>query len=527
MTLRNLFSSLWCLVISLSIYGAIPQTLNLGNQAEVRDLDPPLQVGVPESRILFQLFEGLVNKDPKTLKPTPGVAERWTVSKDGLVYTFYLRKNAKWSNGEEVTAPDFVYAITRLILPETAAEYAYYGYYVKNGKSVNSKLKPPSELGLKVIDPYTLQITLENPTPFFLGLLAHQTYAPAHKATIEKWGKAWTRPEHFVGNGAFTLTNWEVNKVITLKPNPYYWDKDKVKLSIANFYPTENYDTEEKMFRTGKLDITMNVPIEKIPFWKKDSTGVFHSDPWLGAYYYLFNHKKRPTDDIRVRKALTLAVDRERIVNLVTRGNQDPALSFVPPGTGGYFPKPILNPRVDAKSLAEAKRLLAEYVRDLKGEPFPKIEIMYNTSEEHKKVAEAVQAMWKQNLGVDATLVNVEWKVFLDNHKTGNYIVCRKGWIADYNDPTTFLDLYMTNSGGNGTGWGNTVYDGALASAAKELDLKKRLTFFQKAESVMMDELPVLPVYIWKRNYLMSKKVKGWYPNVEDLHYLKDVSITP
>lgn len=499
--------------------------INIGNGAEPKDLDPQIVTGVPEHNILFNVFEPLVGKDPKTLDPIPGVAESWTISSDGRTYTFKLRANAKWSNGDPVTAQDFVYTWTRMLDPKTACEYAQQGYYIVNGKEFNTgKLKDASQLGLKALDDHTLEVKLVNPTPFFLSLLYHHTLYPVHKATIEKYGARWTRPENFVGNGAFTLDKWEMNKVITLKQNPYYWDKAGISIVQANYYPVEKQDTEEKMFRSGELHITNEVPLEKIPTWQKDTSGAYQQHPYLGTYFYWVNVNKPPLDNKLVRKALALGFNRKNIVEFVTRGGQLPGTIFTPPGTAGFQPRPQMPE--DESRLAEAKDLLKQAgYPDGKG--LPTIEILYNTSDAHKKIAEAMQQMWNKNLGVDVKLFNQEWKVYLDALRSHNFQLSRSGWIGDYNDPNTFLDMFVTGSQLNNAGYSNKKYDDLIAAAAKEQNKQRRLAIFQQAEDILLDDLPVIPIYIYTRVYLKSPVVKGWNPNIEDIHPLKYVSISP
>lgn len=512
------------LLFSLRLLAANPpQIINIGNGGEPKDLDPHIVTGVPEFRILLNTFEALVAKDPKTLEPIPGVAESWKISKDGKVYTFKLRKNAKWSNSDAVTAQDFVYSWTRLLLPATASEYNYQGFYIKGARDFNAgKTKDPSTLGIKALDPHTLEVTLENPTPFFLSLLYHHSLMPVHKATIEKFGVRWTRPENIVSNGAFMVKKWEVNKVITLEKNPHYWDAGKVALTQANFFPIEKHDTEEKMFRSKELHVIDEVPLEKMPVWQKDKSGSYVNYPYLGSYFYLFNTKLKPLDNKDVRRALSLAIDRKKLVNFVTRGGQLPGTLLTPPGTGGY--KPIARLPEDLSQIKKAKELLAKAgFPDGKG--FPKLDILYNTNENHKKIAEAIQQMWKENLGIDVGLFNQEWKVYLDAQHSLNYQIARKGWIADYNDPNTFLDMFVTDGGNNNTGWSNKKYDNLIAAAAKEKSQEKRFKIFQEAEDILLDELPIMPIYIYTRNILLSRDVQGWHPNVEDIHPLKYVSI--
>lgn len=503
----------------------VAQVLHWGNGAEPKDLDPHIVTGVPEHHLLLNLFEPLVAKHPKTLAPIPGVAEKWKISKDGKTYTFTLRKDAKWSDGTPITAQDFVYSWTRLLEPSTAAEYAYQAFYIKNGAAYNrGELKDASKLGIKAVDAHTFQVSLDNPTPFFLGLLNHHSLFPVPKHTIEKFGKNWTRPENMVSNGAFVLADWQMNKVIKIKKNLNYWDKEKVVLNEAHVYPTEVLDTEEKLFRSQQLHVTNEIPLEKIPAWRNDKTGSFQTHPYLGIYFYRINVTKPPLNDKRVRKALNLAVDRTVLTTVVSKGFQDPAQAYTPPNTAGYSPKAVL-PK-DLSRVDEAKRLLAE-AGFPGGKGFPTIEILYNTHEGHKKFAEAVQQMLRTNLGINVTIVNQEWKVYLDSQKTLSYQLSRAGWIGDYNDPNTFLDMWVTGGGQNETGWGNKKYDELIAAAAKELNAKKRLQIFQQAEDILMEELPVIPFYVYKRHYLKSPEVVGWEPNIEDIHPLKYVSLQP
>lgn len=500
---------------------AAKTVFNFGNGSEPKDLDPHTVTGEPEHNITLQLFEGLVTKDPKTLKLQPGIAEKWTVSKDGKVHTYFLRKNARFSNGDPITAKDVVYSIIRLVTPETAAEYAYHGHYIKGAKDFTAgKIKDPSQVGIKAKDDYTVEITLEEATPFFPLIAAYQTMFVVHRPTIEKHGMRWTRPENMVTSGPFMLKNWEVNKVVTLKKNPHYWDSGKVKLEEVNFYGPEKQATEESMFRTGKLDTTLYLQYERWGHWKKLNDGSLRSYPVYSVYSYRMNVQKPPLNDKRIRRALTIGFDRSRIVKFVTGANEKPSRAYTPPGIGGYEPTPRLP--ADGSGIAEAKKLLAEAGYP-GGKGFPKIELIYNTDERHKKLAEAIQVMWKQNLGIDVGLANQEWKVVLDSMRTRNYFLGRFSWSADYDDPNTFLELWQTDNGNNETGWSNKSYDELIVAAGKELNQKKRLELFKKAEDILMDELPVIPVFVYTKNHLMSPKVRGWYDNAESYHPLKEV----
>lgn len=501
------------------------KVLKISIGAEPKDLDPHIVTGVPEHRVLVSLFEGLVTVHPKTLEPMPAVAESWTVSKDQRVYTFKIRKSARWSNGDPVTADDFVYSWQRLLAPKTASQYAYQGYYIKNGKAFNSgEIKDPAKLGVKSLDSHTLQVTLENPTPFFLGLLYHYSLYPVHRKTVEKFGSQWTRPGKMVSNGPFILKEWTINKQISVARNANYWDAQTVKLDGVDYLPISNRQTEENMFRAHRLHVTNSVPIEKLPFWQRDQRGLYQQHPYIGTYYYRFNTTRKPLNDKRVRKALSLTIDRTKLVKFVTRAGQIPGTVFTPPGTANFHPTPKLPETVTPESIAQARALLKEAgYPDGKG--MRPLEILYNSDEGHKKIAEAIQQMWKTNLGIEVKLFNQEWKAYLANTRTMNYDISRAGWIGDYNDPNTFLDMWVKDGGNNETGWHHPEYDQLIAAAAKTPDGERRLSLFQRAEDLLLEELPIMPIYIYTRVYLKSPVVKGWYANVQDYHPLKFLSL--
>jgi oligopeptide transport system substrate-binding protein len=502
---------------------ASPQILKLGNLAEPKTVDPAHINGLYEGNIARELFESLINKDPKTLELVPGAAEKWVPSDNNRKWTFYLRKNGKWSNGDPLTAQDFIYSWTRLLAPATASEVAYFAYVIKNGQLYNSGKTPASELGLKAIDKYTLEVILEEPTPVFLLIAAHLPLAPVHKATIEKYGDRWTRPENIVSNGAFKMAQWEINKVLVARKNPQYWDYKKIKLDEVQFFPVENLATEEKMFRTKQLHITREIPPEKVSLWAKDKTGAFQSVADLNSNFIWVNLRKgSPLLDKRVRKALALGIDRERLVKYVTKGHDTVLVSYVPPGTGGFSPKSIL-PKA-GEGIKDAKRLLAE-AGFPGGKDFPPIDFVYSTNELHKKVAEALQQMWKENLGLTVNITNQEWKVYLDSARNGHFQLARFSWIADYNDPSNFMDFLATDSGTNFAKYANPVYDKLIEQQRTEFDKKKRFAIFQQLEDIILDDFPVIPLYVRNHNYLKAKEVRGWYNNVEDLHPLKYVSL--
>ena len=500
------------------------QILYKGNGTEPAELDPQIVTGVTEHHIIMALLEGLVAEDPHDLHPVPGVAEHWDVSPDGRVYTFYLRKNAKWSNGDPVTARDFWESYKRILTPSLASEYAYMHFVVTNAEAFNTgKITDFNDVGYKVLDDHTFQITLANTTPYFLSLMNHSSWYPVHLPTIRKYGKSyergnkWTRPAHYVGNGPFVLSEWKVNNVIAVSKSPTYWDRDTVRLNGIRFYPIDSADTEERAFRSGQLHITETIPLSKIEVYKTQNPELLKIDPYLGTYFYRCNVTKPPLNDKRVRQALAMSIDREAIVERITRGGQLPAYHFTPPGTAGY-----LSRAKTTNDLAAARKLLAAAgYPDGKG--FPKMELLYNTSEAHRAIAEAVQQMWKQNLGIEVQLVNEEWKVYLDSQHTLNYQICRAAWIADYVDPNSFLDMWLTGGGNNDTGWSNAEYDKLIAAASREADPERRMEIFQQAETILMEELPVIPIYFYTRVDLRRPEVKGWYPTILDNHPYKYV----
>ncbi|NRA45151.1 MAG: peptide ABC transporter substrate-binding protein [Oligoflexales bacterium] len=486
------------------------QILKFGNGSEPRELDPSTSTGTPESRILDNLFEGLTQLDPFSFEPVPGVAEKWDISKDGLEYTFYLRKDAKWSDGKALNAHDFVKSWKRALDPKTASEYAYQLYYIKNGEAYKTgKIKDPSLLGFKAINEHTLLVTLEHPTAYFLRLTAFHTLFPTPSHVIAKYpDKEWTKEGKMVSNGPFKMAEWELNNFVKLIPNEHYWDKKKVKLQGVYFYPIENQDTEEKSFFAGELHQTYEVPIIKIPTYErqmKRNQGKYHpykTHPYLASYFYRFNTTKKPFDDMRVRRAFALTVDRKLLVDRVTRRGELPANSFTPPGVSGYTYKGDLPASVTPEVIKEAQQLLKD-AGYLGGKGFPKVELLYNTSENHKKIALAIQQMWKKHLGVEIGIINQEWKVYLNTQRKLNYDISRAGWVGDYPDPNTFLNMFVTDGGQNETGWSNKEYDQLIELAAKTAEQDKRFSYLYKAESILMRELPILPLYIYTKSQLI------------------------
>ncbi len=506
--------------------GTKAQILHLANGSELATLDPHIATGVPEHTPITQIFSGLVGESAEDNSPLPEMAESWKISADGKMYTFTMRSGAIWTNGDPVTASDFVQSWERVLSPKLASEYAYILFQVKNAREFNEgKVTDFSKVGVKATDPRTLVVELNNPTPYFLRILQHYSTFPVHRASIEKIGgfydrnTSWVKPGIVVGNGPFTLERWDLNKVLVLKKNPKYYDAATVRLNEVHLYPIDSLQTEERMFRAGQLHATYEIPLQKIKTYREKEPHLIKLDLYLGTYVYRLNHKRKPTDNVKVRRALAMSIDRKAIVENITNGGELPAYSFTPPGTSGFNAKAAVeyNPEKARKLLAEAG-----YPG---GQGFPHIDIHFNTSEKHKTIAEAVQQMWKRELSIDVGLMNVDWKVYLDNTKKGDYFVSRLGWIGDYPDPNVFLDMWVTGSGNNQTGYSSRRYDD-LVLQSQRVQGEKRFEYFQQLEQLIVDDVPIIPVYHYVHVRLLSPDVKGWYGNLLDHHPLRYVYLS-
>jgi len=464
--------------------------------------------------IAVALFEGLTASDEKTGQPVPAVAERWDISPDGLVYTFHLRPTAKWSNGDRVTARDFAFSIQRILSPALGSTYAYMLWPIKNAEAFNTgKTKSFADVGVTIVDDATLRLTLERPTPYVLALAAHSTWMPAHQATIEKFGKldqrgtAWTRAGNLVGNGAFTLTEWQPNARLVVAKNPRYWGAATNALERVIFFPTEKADTEELNFRAGQVHITYSLPATKITSYRQSTPDRLRLDPVLQIYYVNFNTKKPPFDNPKVRRALALAIDREAISTRVYSSAYAPARTFVPPNCGGYTA-----PAGQPTDLATARTLLAEAGYPA-GQGFPAVALQVLNDDKQPKAAETLQAMWLRDLGIRVTIEPYEQKTWLQNQQTFAHTLGLLGWTADFPDPITFLDLLRTGNGSNWTGWGSPAYDQLLDQAAVTADPAARLALLQKAEALALAEAPVAPLVFGARAYAIHPDVKNWPPS--------------
>jgi oligopeptide transport system substrate-binding protein len=573
-----------------------PADFTFINESEVKSLDWTAVTGLPEHRIIGNIFEGLTRLDAKTVEPLPGVAERWDISDDKKTYTFHLRKHAKWSNGEPVTARDFLYSLRRFLDPQTGAEYAYQAWYIKNARrytqgakgispgdpievelnnapkgarkfarnevlygklvridgeeksrtfvvSIDGKERkfragkagdPASgietcnqvlldfrEVGVKAIDDHTLETQLEQPTPYWLELLAYHALLPANQKCIETFGSpAWTYAENIVSNGPYRVAFRRIRDRIRLVKNEHYWDPDRAKLNVIDALSVSAQSTMYNLFATKKVDwITDSPPVvlrELIKSGKaKDE---FAPQPYLGTYYYLLNTNKKPLDDPRVRRALALALNREEITRTATGCGEVPAYSLVPLGVPGYTPE-----KFGEENVKVAQRLLAE-AGFPDGRGFPKLEILYNTHQAHQTIAQLVRKQWEKNLGITASTRNEEWGSYQTSVRQFEFDAARRAWIADYIDPNSHLDLMVTDGENNSTGWSNPEYDKLIDAAHSETDEAKRLELFRKAERILMDEVPLIPIYYYVDKNQVRSNVRGFHRNPLDQHPLSALS---
>ncbi|EIX7373003.1 oligopeptide ABC transporter substrate-binding protein OppA [Citrobacter freundii] len=493
-------------VVPAGVQLAEKQTLVRNNGSEVQSLDPHKIEGVPESNINRDLFEGLLISDVDG-KPSPGVAEKWE-NKDFKVWTFHLRKDAKWSDGTPVTAQDFVYSWQRLANPNTASPYASYLQYghIVNIDDIIAGKKPITDLGVKALDDHTFEVTLSEPVPYFYKLLVHSSVSPVPRAAVEKFGEKWTQPANIVTNGAYKLKDWVVNERIVLERNTNYWDNAKTVINQVTYLPISSEVTDVNRYRSGEIDMTYNnMPIELFQKLKKEIPNEVHVDPYLCTYYYEINNQKAPFNDVRVRTALKLALDRDIIVNKVKNQGDLPAYSFTPPYTdGAKLVEPEWFKWSQEKRNEEAKKLLAE--AGYTAEKPLTFDLLYNTSDLHKKLAIAAASIWKKNLGANVRLENQEWKTFLDTRHQGNYDVSRAGWCADYNEPTSFLNMVLSDSSNNTVHYKSPAFDKLIADTLKVTDEAQRSELYSKAEQQLDKDSAIVPVYY----YVNARLVKPW-----------------
>lgn len=500
--------------------------LTILNGNEPESLDPAIITGLSEMRIVSALFEGLTRLDSVTAAPQPSLADRWEISPDGTVYTFHIRSNAVWSTGEPITADDFVYSWIRALKPETASDYAGQLFYLKNAEDFNAgKIKDSNLVGVHALDTLTLRVELNHPTAFFLDLCAFQTLAIVPRQTIEKYGDRWLMAHPLPSSGAYELVDWRLNDRVRLKKNPRYWDQANTQLELVDILPITLPNTALSLYETGAADVIWDkdlLPTEQFDAIKQRPDS--HTFTYLGTYFFRFNVERKPFDDVRVRRALTLAIDREKLVRRVTKAGEIPADHLTPDGTANYHPPHGLgyDPELARKLLAEAG-----YPG---GKNFPRFQYMFNAAaggaaKIHEMIAVELQQMWRENLGIQIDLQQVELKVLYANQSRLDYDASRSSWVGDYNDANTFLGMFTSTDGNNRTGWKNARYDELIREANLEIDKHKREALFQEAEKILVaDEVPIVPLYFYSGfNFFDPKKVAGISPNILDIHPLNAI----
>jgi oligopeptide transport system substrate-binding protein len=502
-----------------------PANLVTINGPDPETLDPALGTGIEDLRVIATLFEGLTRYDPVTSEPIPGLAERWEISSNGCVYTFHLRDRLEWSPGEPITADDVVYSWRRVLDPQTASEYAGQLYYLKNGEAYNSgKIKDPALIGVRALDPRTVQVELNQPTAFFLDLCTFQTLAVVPPKVIEKYGEGWMRARPLPTSGPYLLDSWRLNDKIRVRKNPYYWDAAHTKSAVVDFLSVSAPDTALNLYETGQADIIWDrdvLPNELFDILSKRPD--FHTFPYLGTYFLRCNTTRPPFNDPRVRKALALTIDKHRLINKFLRGGEPVASHLVPDGVANY--RPIEGLGYDP---VQARQLLAEAGYP-GGKGFPTFTYLFDAATGggliNQKIGVELQQMWSEQLGLHVELKQMEKRVYLAAQSHLDYDLTRSTWIGDYNDPNTFLDLFRSNNGNNRTGWKNARYDSLMTEANRQTDLQKRAALLQQAESILVrDELPIIPIYFYVGlTYYNPAKIKGIYPNILDVHPLNDI----
>ncbi|WP_426449095.1 peptide ABC transporter substrate-binding protein [Siccibacter colletis] len=512
-------SSAWAAEVPKGATLAKKQELVRHIKDEPASLDPVKAVGLPEIQVIRDLFEGLVNQDEKG-KLIPGVATRWQ-SNDNRVWTFTLRDNARWSDGTPVTAEDFVYSWQRLVDPKNTSPFAWFAALagISNAQAIIDGKQTPDKLGVKAVNKNTLTVQLDKPVPYFPNLAANFALYPVPKTAIEKSGNDWTKPGNLVGNGAYVLKDRVVNEKLVVVPNTHYWDNARTVLQKVTFLPINQESAATKRYLAGDIDITESFPKNLYQKLLKDIPGQVYTPAQLGTYYYAFNTQKGPTADARVRLALSMTIDRRLMAEKVLGTGEKPAWRFTPDVTAGFTPQPSRMEEMSQQELnAEAKTLL-KAAGFGPGRPL-KLTLLYNTSENHQKIAIAVASMWKKNLGVDVKLQNQEWKTYIDSRNTGNFDVIRASWVGDYNEPSTFLSLLTSTHSGNIARFSDPAYDKVIEQASIETTDAARNKDYNEAENIIASKAPIAPIYQYTNGRLIKPWLKG-YPidNPEDVAY--------
>ncbi|WP_305838719.1 ABC transporter substrate-binding protein [Photobacterium leiognathi] len=499
------------------------QELVRGNGTEPESLDPQKVSGVPESNVIRDLLEGLVNQDSKG-NLVPGAAKSWEIE-DYKTWTFHIRDDAKWSNGDPVTAEDFVYTWRRLADPKTASPYASYIQMttMANAEDIIAGKKAPETLGVEAVDSKTLKVTLDKPVSYFASMLVHTSMKPVNQKVVEKFGDEWTKVGNYVSNGAFKLDTWVVNERIVLARNENYWDNKNTVINQVTFLPIENQVAAMNRFLAGELDMTYEMPNEHFKRLQKEYPQDVKVTPYLCSYYYEFNMTRKPFDDANVRKALSYAIDRDVLAKFIVGKGETPAYNFTPLATNGLDVEMPEYSKLDQKQrLAKAKELLKAAGYD-QNNPL-KFNLLYNTSENHKKIAVAISSMWKKGLGVTAVLENQEWKSYLDAKRQGNFDISRAGWCGDYNEASTFLAIMRSDHSQNYPKYSSAAYDKAIDDAVLAKTDAERAADYKDAEAKLAEDMPIMPIYHYVNARLVNPQLGG-YPmeNPEDNIYSKDM----
>ena len=504
--------------------------LIIGNSNEPKGLDPHLVSGVLESNLLRALFEGLAvdhpSKDGLSEKGEGGAVD-WEANEEFTVWTFKLNPLGKWSDGMPVTAHDYVFSYRRMLDPAFPAKYAEMLYYIKGAEEYNKGKNPdPESLEARAIDDFTLEITLRGPIPFLPEITKHYTWYPVPRHVILKHGEMnepfteWTRPGNLVSNGPFQLKSWRVTHSIEVERNPHYWDAANVKLNGIRFMPISNYYTETRMFLDGLLHITYSVPSEMIPYAKEKLPTLLRQEPYVGTRFIRCNTRVKPFDDPRVTHALAAAIDRKTFIENILQGGQVPAYGITPPFRGYETPEVVgFDPE-------KARRLLAEAGYP-DGNGFPEVKFLTTDRDGARRNAETFQAMLQENLGINLRIEQREWTTYLQDQYDGNYELCDGGWIGDFLDPTTFLDMWTEGNGNNNTGWASKEFETALRRAENTADPDMRFKILVEAENILLRDLPVIPIYWYTTNYLIRPEVQGWNPLLLNNHPYKYVDLIP
>jgi oligopeptide transport system substrate-binding protein len=503
-----------------------PADLVIVNGNEPESLDPAIVTAVPDMRIAKALFEGLARIDSHTDRPVPGLAERWDISDDRRIYTFHLRTNAAWSSGEPITAADVHYSWLRALSPDTASDYAGQMFYIKNAEAFyNGKIQDPNQVGLRVLDDHTFQVELDYPLAFFLDLCCYPSLEIVPRRAIEKFGDRWVTHLPLPSSGPYQLVAWRLNDKVRLRKNPFYWNAANTRSEVVDLLPTASPNTALNLYETGIADIIWDkdlVPVELMDVLMKRPD--FHNYSFLGTFFYRFNVTRKPLDDARVRRAFALATDKQRIVRKLTFGGEKAAWHYVPDGVANYQ-----SPNGPDYDPEQARQLLKE-AGFPDGRGFPRLQYMFfaaagGGAKMQGKIAVELQQMWRHELGVEVELRQIERKIFYSAQSHLDYDLSASSWVGDYNDANTFLDMFVSSSGNNRTGWKNDQYDDLIRNANRQIDLRRRAGLFRSAESILIgQDIPIVPVYFYAGfTYFNDQRVKGLYPSLLDEHPIQEI----